>query len=272
MRPKPLTPTRTVTVDLPAGGVSATTLPGVGAAFEPSRSLWTGPWPASPRGRSGMAAAWLRDLYPTRRWTPRAKSANRATRIATPGHWTPTSRRCWGHCGPPGSPRRRRTRARSRRCPRPRRTANPTRSTPCSANRTPEGKTSGGEHLGRDGGLGVGDAEVGGPLVGQREQPPDPPGDRVLGHRRRGELAELLKRGLLVLQPQPPGLGQVLGQVVTEDLQGPLHPGAGRHRGPGRPPQVGVVEVGQPVRGRPHLAAHPPLLPGQHALVRAEPG
>ena len=75
-----------------------------------------------------------------------------------------------------------------------------------------------------------------------------------------------------MLQPQSPGLGQVVGQVVAEDLQRPLHPGAGRHRGPGRPAQVGVVEVGQPVGGRPHLPAHPPLLPGQHALVRAEPG
>ena len=46
----------------------------------------------------------------------------------------------------------------------------------------------------------------------------------------------------------------------------------GGHRGPRRAAQVGVVEVGQPVGGGPHLAAHPPLLPGQHAVVRADPG
>ena len=109
-------------------------------------------------------------------------------------------------------------------------------------------------------------------LSAMREQPADPAGDRVLGHRRVGELAELLQRGLAVLQPQPPGLGEVVGHVVAEDLQRPLHPRAGGHRGPGRAAQVGVVEVGQPVGGGPHLAAHPPLLPGQHALVRADPG
>ena len=48
--------------------------------------------------------------------------------------------------------------------------------------------------------------------------------------------------------------------------------GPGGDRGPGGPAQVGVVEVGQPVGGGPDLAAHPALLPGQHAVVRAEPG
>jgi hypothetical protein len=60
--------------------------------------------------------------------------------------------------------------------------------------------------------------------------------------------------------------------LVAEDLQRALHPGA---RGDGSPcgaAQVRVVEVGQPVRGRPHLAAHAPLLPGHQAAVRAEPG
>ena len=46
----------------------------------------------------------------------------------------------------------------------------------------------------------------------------------------------------------------------------------GGHRGAGRAAQVGVVEVGQPVGGGAHLAAHPALLPGQHRVVRAEPG
>src|SRR5205085_662095 len=65
---------------------------------------------------------------------------------------------------------------------------------------------------------------------------------------------------------------QVIGNLVTEDLQGPLHPGAGRDRGPGRAAQVRVVEVRQPVGGGPDLAAHPPFLPGHHRVVRTEPG
>src|SRR6266536_4520201 len=60
-----------------------------------------------------------------------------------------------------------------------------------------------GEHLRGDVGLGVRDAELGGPPVGKRQQPADPAGDRVLRHRRVGELAQLLQRRLLVLQPQP---------------------------------------------------------------------
>jgi hypothetical protein len=69
-----------------------------------------------------------------------------------------------------------------------------------------------------------------------------------------------------------PAMVRCSGASGAEDLQRPLHPGAGRHRGAGAAAQVGVVEVGQPVGGRPDLAAHPPLLPGQHAVVRAEPG
>src|SRR5690349_7867653 len=48
------------------------------------------------------------------------------------------------------------------------------------------------EHLRGHVGFGVGDAEIGGSLVGHRQQPPDPPGDCVLGHRRVREGAELL--------------------------------------------------------------------------------
>src|SRR4051812_50008127 len=40
------------------------------------------------------------------------------------------------------------------------------------------------EHVVGDHGLRVGDAEVLGPLVGHGQQPADPPGDGVLGHRR----------------------------------------------------------------------------------------
>ena len=44
-----------------------------------------------------------------------------------------------------------------------------------------------------------------GALVGHRQQPADPAGDRVLGQRRVGQLAELLEDGLLVLEPQLAG-------------------------------------------------------------------
>ena len=125
---------------------------------------------------------------------------------------------------------------------------------------------------GGEAGLGVGDAVVGGPLVGHGQQPADPARDGVLGHRRLGQLAELLERGLLVLQAQLAGLAQVVGDVLAEDLQGPLDPGAGGDRRARRAAQVGVVEVGQPVGGGPHLAAHAALLPGQHGVVGAEPG
>ena len=75
-----------------------------------------------------------------------------------------------------------------------------------------------------------------------------------------------------MLHAQPAGGREVLGHLVAEDLQRALHPGAGGDRGARRAAQVGVVEVGEAVGGGAHLAAHPPLLPGQHRLVRAEPG
>ena len=78
--------------------------------------------------------------------------------------------------------------------------------------------------------LGAVDASVSAP-VGHGEQPADPAGDRVLGERRVGERAELLQRGLLVLQPQPAGRGQVLGRLLAEDLQRAADPGAGGDRG-----------------------------------------
>ena len=64
----------------------------------------------------------------------------------------------------------------------------------------------------------------------------------------------------------------MVGDLVAEDLQRPLDPGAGGDGGAGGAAQVGVVEVGQPVGGGPDLAAHPALLPGHQRLVGAEPG
>ena len=86
------------------------------------------------------------------------------------------------------------------------------------------------------------------------------------------QLAELLERGLLVLDPQAARELEVVGHLVTEDLQGPLDAGTGGDRGARGASQVGVVEVGQAVGGGPHLAAHPPLLPGHERLVGAEAG
>src|SRR5215831_5136129 len=120
---------------------------------------------------------------------------------------------------------------------------------------------SGHQHVRGQVRLGAGDPEFYGAPVSQRQQPADPAGDRVLGQRRVGKLAEFLQARLAVLDPQLAGHDQVLRRLVTEDLQSPLHPGACCDGGPGAAPQVGVVEVGQPVRGRAHLAAHPPVLP-----------
>src|SRR3954454_20324929 len=92
-------------------------------------------------------------------------------------------------------------------------------------------------------------------LAAMASPPPYPAGDGVLGHRRVGALAELLQRRLAVLEPQSAGHQQMLGGIAVEDLQRPLHARAGRDRGAGAAAQVGVVEVGQPVGGRPDLAA-----------------
>src|SRR5665647_869776 len=128
------------------------------------------------------------------------------------------------------------------------------------------------QHVRGQVGLGVGDAEFLGALVGGGQQTPDPPGDRILGQRRVGQLTELLQGCLLVLQAQPPGPAQVVRHLVAEDLERAVHPDPRGDRGTGRPAQVGVVEVGQAVRGATHLPAHPTLLPDHHRVVRAEPG
>ena len=86
------------------------------------------------------------------------------------------------------------------------------------------------------------------------------------------ELAELLERGLLVLEAEVSGLAEVVGDLLAEDLQGALHARAGGDGGAGRAAQVGVVEVGEAVGGGADLAPHPALLPGHQRLVGAEPG
>ena len=114
---------------------------------------------------------------------------------------------------------------------------------------------------------------LGRPLVGQRQQPPDPAGDRR-PWSSAGRPARRAPRG------RPAG-APCAARPASSRCSGASSPRISRARSTRAPAataararaaQVGVVEVRQPVRGRPHLAAHPALLPGQHALVRAEPG
>src|SRR5580704_15123904 len=94
------------------------------------------------------------------------------------------------------------------------------------------------EHVRGEPGLGAGDAELLGPPVRHGQQPPDPPGDRVLGHRRFGELTELFQARLPVRDAQPARVAQVLRRVVAENLQRALDPRARGHCRPGTAPQV----------------------------------
>src|SRR5699024_11667018 len=55
------------------------------------------------------------------------------------------------------------------------------------------------EHVVGQRGFGVGDAQLLGTLVRHREQPSDPPGDRILGQGGIVQLSELLEARLLVL-------------------------------------------------------------------------
>jgi len=64
----------------------------------------------------------------------------------------------------------------------------------------------------------------------------------------------------------------VVRDAITQDLQRTLDPGTGRNCCPRGTAQVGVIEVCQPVGGRPHLAPHATLLPRHHRVVGAEPG
>src|SRR5215472_11568165 len=59
------------------------------------------------------------------------------------------------------------------------------------------------------------DAKLVGALVGQREQPPDPAGDRVLGQRGLGQLAKFFQAGLAVLDAQLACDDQVLWRLVA---------------------------------------------------------
>ena len=128
------------------------------------------------------------------------------------------------------------------------------------------------EHLRREAGFGVGDTQVRARLSAMASS-----------RRIRPAIASLVSGGSASWPSSSrlacrcsirsrPATVRCSGASVAQDLQGPLDPGAGRDRGPGAAPQVGVVEVGQPVGGGPDLAPHPAFLPGQHAVVGAQPG
>ena len=104
-------------------------------------------------------------------------------------------------------------------------------------------------------------AELLGALVCHREEAADAAGDGILRHGRIGVVTELVEARVAVVEAQLTGVPEVLGHVVTEDLERALDASA---RGDGRlrrASEVRVVEVHEAVRGRPHLAALAQLLP-----------
>ena len=100
-----------------------------------------------------------------------------------------------------------------------------------------------------------------GALVRHRQQSPDAAGDGILRHRRVSVVTELVEARIAEPQAQVARVAQVLGHVVTEDLERALDARAGRDRRLCRTAEVRVVEVDQPVRRRAHLAALAQLLP-----------
>ena len=74
-----------------------------------------------------------------------------------------------------------------------------------------------------------------------------------------------------MLHPQSSGGRQMVRNRVGENIQGALHPRGRGNRGTGRTAQIGIVEIGQPVGGRPNLAPHPTFLPGQTGFLGAHP-
>src|SRR5580658_3813577 len=75
-----------------------------------------------------------------------------------------------------------------------------------------------------------------------------------------------------MLDPELTGHDQVFRCLLTKYLKCALNPRSRRHGGAGAAAQVRVVEVRQPVGCSAHGPPDPALLPGQHAVVGAEPG
>jgi hypothetical protein len=53
----------------------------------------------------------------------------------------------------------------------------------------------------------------------------------------------------------------MIGNLVSEDLQGPLDPGASCYGGSGRAAQVGIIEVSKSIGSCPDFASHSSLFP-----------
>jgi hypothetical protein len=70
-----------------------------------------------------------------------------------------------------------------------------------------------------------------------------------------------------MFDPKFASLSKMIGDLIAEDLQSTLYPRRRCHRSSSRASQVGVIEVGQSIRGSTNLSSHPALFPCKHALV-----
>jgi hypothetical protein len=62
----------------------------------------------------------------------------------------------------------------------------------------------------------------------------------------------------------------MIGNLVSEDLQGPLDPGASCYGGSGRAAQVGIIEVSKSIGGCAHLASHPTFFPRHNTFMSTQ--
>src|SRR3546814_2549364 len=119
-------------------------------------------------------------------------------------------------------------------------------------------------------GFGVGYARFLGLAISHGQQATDTSGNGVLGHRRVGQLAEFFEGRLPMLDAQCTRRREVIGHVLTEDLQRTLDPRSSRNGSASRASQVCVVEIGETIGGGADLASHPPLFPHQTCVLRSE--
>ena len=110
------------------------------------------------------------------------------------------------------------------------------------------------------------------PLIGHREQPPDPSGDGILRHGRVRQRPELLETRLPVFNAELASFGKVVWHFGTEDFKRPLDTCGSCDSCTGRAPHIGVIEIRQAVRGRAHFATHAPLLPLEDGFMRSHTG
>jgi hypothetical protein len=75
-----------------------------------------------------------------------------------------------------------------------------------------------------------------------------------------------------MLHPEAASHNQVVGYFISQDLQGSLNSSARSNRSAGRPPQVGVIKICQPIGCCADFTAHSSLFPGHHCVMRTKPG